>query len=300
MSLKTQIIYVPGMKPKPPVHDHEEALWRCMLNGVERADPAVAADLAQHRDAFSVIPWSSLFYQETADIEPDRSGLEKLLASSGPAEEDIREARHWHKRLGRLAYLLSDAFPALIDWVANPNLKSTLQDTQRYFRNHAGVATAIRRLVAERLREVCASDTRVLLIAHSLGSVISFDVLWQLTHREHSDVSIDQFLTIGSPLGLNFMRHRMLNAKSTGKRRYPHNIQRWVNLSAVGEMTALDRTFADDYREMLELGLIDTIEDQINLQTYFRGPQGLNVHKCYGYMANEKTGAVIADWYRRT
>ena len=65
-------------------------------------------------------------------------------------------------------------------------------------------------------------------------------------------------------------------------------------------MTALDRTFADDYREMIELGLIDRIEDQANLQTYFRGPQGLNVHKCYGYMANEKTGAAIAAWYRRT
>ena len=234
MPLKTQILYVPGMKPKPSVQDHEEALWRCMLNGVERADPAAAADLAQHRNDFSVIPWSSLFYEEAADIEPDLPGLERLLASPGPAEEDIREASHWHKRLGKLVYLLSDAFPALIDWVANPNLKSTLQDTQRYFRNESGLATAIRRLVAERLREACASDTRVLLIAHSLGSVITFDVLWQLTHREHSDVTIDQFLTIGSPLGLNFMRHRMLNAKAAGKHRYPHNINRWVNLSAMG------------------------------------------------------------------
>ncbi len=60
-------------------------------------------------------------------------------------------------------------------------------------------------------------------------------------------------------------------------------------------MTALDRTFANDFREMLDLGLVERITDHINLVNYFRGPDGLNVHKCYGYMVNERTGAVIAD-----
>jgi len=63
-------------------------------------------------------------------------------------------------------------------------------------------------------------------------------------------------------------------------------------------MTALDRTFADDYREMKNLGLIESIIDETNLQTWFRGPDGLNVHKCYGYMANERTGAALAAWLR--
>jgi hypothetical protein len=36
------------------------------------------------------------------------------------------------------------------------------------------------------------------------------------------------------------------------------------------------------------------------LQTYFRGPDGLNVHKCYGYMANQQTGAALAAWLKET
>ena len=31
----------------------------------------------------------------------------------------------------------------------------------------------------------------------------------------------------------------------------------------------------------------------------FRGPEGLNVHKCYGYMANVSVGRVIAAWLAR-
>jgi hypothetical protein len=30
----------------------------------------------------------------------------------------------------------------------------------------------------------------------------------------------------------------------------------------------------------------------------FRGQEGLNAHKCYGYFVNAATGAAIADWWR--
>jgi len=298
MTGETQIVYVPGMQPKPPVEAHEEMLWRCLLNGVGRADPGAAEEFARRRDSFRVAPWSRLFYDTQTAVEPDLPGIERLLAADGPDERDIREARHWHKRIGRLIYLLSDKFPCLIDLVANPEMKRTLRETRRYFQDQDGVATRIRQLVADRLLASWAPEARLLVIAHSLGSVIAFEVLWQLSHGSDSEIRVDLFMTLGSPLGLNFMRHRMLNAHASGVCRYPTNIRRWVNLSAVGEMTALDRTFADDYREMVDLGLVESIVDQTDLQTCFRGPDGLNVHKCYGYMANERTGAALAAWLR--
>lgn len=295
---KTQIVYVPGMKPKPPVADHEANLWRCMLHAVRRNDPALAAELETQRDTFRVAAWGKLFYDEHTSIEPDLAGIDRLLSLDGPEDRDIEEARHWHKRIGRLIYLLSDTFPFLIDWVANPNLKATLQDTHRYFQNHDGVATRIRQFVADQLLASWSPDARLLVIGHSLGSVIAYDVLWEMTRRGDLELKVDLLLTIGSPLGLNFMRHRMLNAKAKGAEAYPANVRRWANLSAVGEMTALDRTFADDYREMLDLGLVDSISDETDLLTFFRGPDGLNVHKCYGYMANDRTGAAISHWLR--
>jgi hypothetical protein len=139
-----------------------------------------------------------------------------------------------------------------------------------------------------------------MLIGHSLGSVIAYDVLWDLSRRQSSEVRIDHFVTLGSPLGLNFVKHRMLCAQHPEINRYPSNIRKWTNLSAVGELTALDRTFADDYRPMLEGGLVESITDHIELMNYFRGPEGLNVHRCYGYAVNEITGGVIAEWLKES
>ena len=298
MTGETQIIFVPGMHPKPPVEQHEEMLWRCLLNGVGRAAPELVREFAQRRDSFRVAPWSRLFYDEQIAIAPDLPGVERLLALDGPEELDVEEASHWHKRIGRLIYLLCDKLPFLINVFAKPDMQEVLQETRRYFQDRDGVATKIRQLVADRFLASWAPGSRLLVIAHSLGSVIAFETLWELSQRKDSEIRIDLFMTLGSPLGLNFMRHRMLNARETGARRYPTNIRRWVNLSAIGEMTALDRTFADDYREMTNLGLIESIIDETNLQTWFRGPDGLNVHKCYGYMANERTGAALAAWLR--
>lgn len=296
---KDQIIYVHGMKPKPRPEDHSAMLWRCLLDGVRRADGGVAEELAGNPGMFALVAWSSLLYDEQTRIEPDVPGVERLLSLPGPEPDDIREAMHWHKRIGQFVYLLSDAFPVLIDLVANPDMKATLQDARRYFRNDDGVATRIRARVADALIAATGAGQRILLIGHSLGSVIAYDVLWELSRRRNSNVRIDQFLTIGSPLGVNFVQHRILGSRERGVRRYPDNIRAWRNLSAIGEMTALDRRMAKDFAPMYKAGLVESICDDIDLINYFRGPDGLNVHKCYGYMANEKTGAVLVEWLQR-
>jgi hypothetical protein len=296
--MKRTIIYVPGMKPKPPAAEHRKILWKCLLEGVRRSDAGVVGDMAAMPECFQLVAWSHIFYDTPRDITVDLPGVERILALDGPEDRDIEEARHWHKQIGRLVYLLGDAFPALIKWVAGPNMKINLQDSLRYFENKATVADEIRDLLTSRLASAHESGEKILLIAHSLGSVIAYDVLWELTHRTKSALKIDLLLTVGSPLGLNFVKHRVSGAKKRGRARYPHNIRRWCNLSAIGEMTALDRVFANDYREMLELNLVEEITDRNDLLTYFRGPEGLNVHRCYGYMVNPVLGKVVADWWR--
>jgi hypothetical protein len=294
-----KIIYVPGMKPKPPAEDHRAMLWRCLLDGVRRADPECVEPLRLHPEVFELAAWSTLFYHEQTSVEPDLPGIERLLRLDGPEPEDVEEAAHWHKRIAQVGYLLIDAFPWLIDLVANPAMKATLQDARRYFQDEDGRATRIRERVTAELQAAADAGQRILLFGHSLGSVIAFDVLWELSREPTSSLRIDEFVTLGSPLGLNFVQHRMLGAREEGLRRYPRNIRRWTNLSAIGEMTSLDRSMADDYGPMLEGGLIDGIVDFTELQTYFRGPSGLNVHKCYGYMANVRTGKIIVDWLGR-
>ncbi len=297
-SAKT-IIYVPGMKPKPPVEIHRGNLWRALLEGARRINPDVADDIAGHFDRFKLAPWPHLFYPQPSDPSPDFPGLERLLSLPGPEPRDLKDARHWKKRLIRLLYLAVDSAPFLLKLIPAPQLKENIADSQRYLRNEDGMGERIRAHVAAEIEAASRRDDRILLIAHSLGSVIAWDVLWEFSRRSQQAISIDLLLTLGSPLGLNFMRSRLLGASAQGPSRYPSNIRRWCNLSAVGELTALDKTMADDYQEMLKMNLIESISDQTDLKTYFRGPDGLNVHKCYGYLINPCTAEIITNWWQK-
>jgi hypothetical protein len=295
---KRAILYIPGIKPKPPAAIHRLNLERCLLEGLRRTSPDVAEELATEPDCLRIAPWPHLFYPAPSDPVPDAPGIERLLKLPGPEPEDLEEARHWHKSVLRFSYLVTDAFPFLIDWVVSPRIKETMHDSLRYLRNEGGVGDRIREFVRGALHEAWADGHRLLVIAHSMGSVIAFECLWQLSRQKKDPLRVDTFMTLASPLGLNFMRHRIVNRHAQGAEKYPTNIRRWHNLAAVGDLIPLQRRMEKDYSEMLTHGLVDGIVDEVDLHNYFRGPQGLNVHKCYGYMINPQVCEAVARFWR--
>jgi hypothetical protein len=295
-----RILYVPGIRAKPLPALHHQLLLRCVTEGVRRADPVTAEALSATPDWLRLVPWGHLFYPEYRDPALDAAGIAGLLADPLPLRATIGEIFGVRRRLAWLLHHLGDRVPWLIDWLADADTRINIRDSMRYLENHDGIADRIRALLAAELQSAWAAGDRVLLMAHSLGSVIAWDTLWRLGHSapRGSTGGIDLFLTLGSPLGTRFVRHRLLSAKSGGAGRYPQGIHRWRNLAALGDLTALGHCFADDYAEMLQLGLVAEITDQTDLVNPFRGQEGLNVHKCYGYFVNAATGLAIADWWR--
>jgi hypothetical protein len=79
--------------------------------------------------------------------------------------------------------------------------------------------------------------------------------------------------------------------------RYTRNIRCWKNLTAIGDLTAIDPWLENDFGEMLELGLVESIDDE-EMFNFFRLNGELNVHAEYGYLSNEKTALTIAAWWR--
>jgi hypothetical protein len=61
-------------------------------------------------------------------------------------------------------------------------------------------------------------------------------------------------------------------------------------------MTALRPELRPYFDEMLELGLLKSLNDHVGLYNHFRGDLGLNVHKSYGYLANSEVSERIASW----
>ena len=291
------ILYVPGKNPKPPATQHHCMLLKTMLEGVRRADLEAAKSMERNHELLKLIAWNSLYYYGEKDTSRDLPWIDELLNKHGPSQQDIDEATHWHRTLDRMLYNIADYFPFIINFLPKA-LRATVIETNRYFFNHNNIACEIRELLKAQLRPLLANNDRVLLIGHSLGSVIAYDTLWELSHEEQLDGKVDLFLTIGSPLGMNFVQHRLAGHNEKNAKRYPACIRRWANVSSVGDITALDRVFKDDFGDMLKYGLIESIEDHCEgIFNYFHDENGLNCHRSYGYLVNPAVGKVIADWW---
>ncbi len=291
------ILYIPGLLPKPEAETHKAALLRCLLEGVRKNDAAVAEQIEAADGSFEIVAWTYDFYYEHRDIALDAAGIDAVIHQREASEEDIREASGWRRRATVWLYRLGDLIPFLIPHLATEKMEVHIRDLRRYVRNQNGIADHAREMFKQPVRAACESGRPILLIAHSMGSVIAYDALWEMTQSDVDRVRIDRLLTSGSPLGQSYLQKRIFGHELSGKARYPNNIRRWSNLAAVGDLTAIDPTLKNDFGEMLELELVESIEDEA-VFNYFKLKGQLNVHAEYGYLVNEVNGRIVADWWR--
>lgn len=290
------VLYIPGLKPKPDATAHRQELLRCLLAGIRRVDEAVAREI-ESTDAFALVGWTFDFYGERRKLALDLPDIESLLKKDAASEADIVTATSWRRRFLRWLFNVADYLPFIIPKVATEEVQVHLQDFFRYVRDVDGAGEAAREKLKSALRHAARAHRPVLLLAHSMGSVIAFDALWQLSRREDAVVRVDLFVTMGSPLGQRVVQRHLLGAGESGAARYPCNIARWVNIAAVGELTAIDRRLRNDFAQMIALGLVPAIEDH-EVFNYYRMHGTLNVHAEYGYLVNETTAGFVIDWWR--
>ena len=291
-----RIIYVPGKNSKPPAEVHHGLLLRCLVEGIARHDRATADAISADEEHFELIAWNYFYYRKHQDITPELQWIDELLRREKASESDRREALTWNRRMVRSLYQIADSFPVIIPWLPE-TLRRNAEETRRYFHNEGGVAWDVREFLKRELREQLKSGKRVLVIGHSLGSVIAYDTFWSLSLQEQLRAKVD-FLTLGSPLGLKYVQERLLGARASPDRRYPALIRNWMNVSATGDLISLDRTFADDFSEMLESGYVRSINDHCrDLYTWYRNDEGLNVHRSYGYLVHPVVARLVTDWW---
>ena len=140
---------------------------------------------------------------------------------------------------------------------------------------------------------------KILLIAHSMGSIVAYDVLT----RYARDVNIDTLVTIGSPLGLPIIRSKIIaetvtNAASEKSLKTPENILRnWFNLSDLKDKISLDYRLGDDFEENSRQ--VQPV-DKIVVNNYeFRDQK--NPHKSYGYLRTPEMAEIVRQFlaYKR-
>jgi hypothetical protein len=94
-----------------------------------------------------------------------------------------------------------------------------------------------RREVRCAVAEAIARDRPQVVIAHSLGTVVTYETLW-----EHPELPVDLLLTLGSPLAMpKVIFERLEPPPVSGRGQRPPGAAAWANLADVGDIVAIPR-----------------------------------------------------------
>jgi pimeloyl-ACP methyl ester carboxylesterase len=148
----------------------------------------------------------------------------------------------------------------------------------------------LRQRIRQRLRDVLTSvgDRPVTLVAHSLGSVVSYEVLQTMAA---SSLRLQALVTLGSPLGIQEVQDLLDPAVTT----VPERVPRWNNYSDPLDPVALDMNLASDFApSQRDIRVQD--EAIVNSQT--RRFWSFNPHAAVGYLAHPSVRRTVHDAMR--
>ncbi len=129
----------------------------------------------------------------------------------------------------------------------------------------------------------------IMLVAHSMGSIIAYDVLREL----HRDIKIHTFVTIGSPLGFPIVVSEIAKDSNGGVNITPECItNKWVNHADLLDNVALNYNLSDIYRQNSK-GVKPT--DRLVINNYTINSHA-NPHKSFGYLRTPQFSDLIKEF----
>jgi hypothetical protein len=321
MKPQKHLFFVHGRNAKPEPAVLKRLVRRALSARLEMVDPSAAEVFVGSAVKFTVAYYGdlmnelmvqanpelrkSLVWRKDKWFEPhqrDESHLEQLLlrANGKHTERDFKQLVSEFKNprfLKEVARVLGPvgSFTGLTKYAIN----RLFPDFGAYL-NSRMWASNIRARLQGRLKRALARGDDIALISHSMGCVVSYDVLWKLSrmdeHRTVRDRKISLWLTLGCPLGARSIRTDLYDAYEPDDGLYPSNIVDWINVAAHQDFVTHDGTVADDFHEMRERQLVRRIKDLPRIYTFWVGSKGSNPHKSYGYLNHPTVARILAKW----
>jgi pimeloyl-ACP methyl ester carboxylesterase len=175
-----------------------------------------------------------------ADVLDPRSNAGCDYGAADPRARRDARTDPGIKVLASLAGGLFSAISSSADSEANDELRGLAADA-------AFLSDARKRCAAEqRLADVLALAKRdgrpVVLVAHSLGSIVAYDYLSSV---RDSNV-VQRLVTVGSPLGAPALRQLLMGGDSTDVLTAPAAVRDWINIRHVDDQLAAVLPIARD------------------------------------------------------
>jgi pimeloyl-ACP methyl ester carboxylesterase len=265
------VIGIHGLANKPPV-DEKTRWWKAAIaEGRARNEEMPDAGFA-----FEFVYWADLRYEAPLTEAENREPYWPY-DGAGPLPGGDEAPETTAKDVLAPVYAGIDTIEKMtgVTLVDDLILEHRFDDLWHYHVDQA-FARRVRARLAERLRAF--RDHRILLVAHSMGSVVAYDVL-RMLEREDPSLRVEHLVTAGSPLGLAKVRLKI--ESEHGRPRVPDTVGQWTNLAdgddVVAIMGALKAVFEPNGRG-------SHVVDRRVVNDYRRPDGEPNHHKSYGYL----------------
>jgi len=319
---KKRVIMIHGLASKPPEADVHELWSRCLIENIRISNKTLARALEQHPETLVHAYWADA----TPHHVPDSPGyVRKLRVQVDKVIEERRAARDgFHVGTGaRVANFFKSRGLDLVNvftqalTIKDDVMKRYLAEIRLYEQDQY-IADEMRRRLELELMRAWDEGRDVAILSHSMGTFISYDVLWRFSHRavepwrSYRRKRVQMFATMGSPLGDSEVRDLLFASHHSDKdkRAFPTNIDRWHNYACLGDIVSHDHDFDGDYfDEMKRLKLLPNSPkhraiDYTNLHNPFESvthagnkkSEKRNPHKSYGYLVQPRLGGWVTDF----
>lgn len=306
---RRSILVVHGRGFKPPADEYLALATAALRTGIERDHPDsvpafkdVDVCLAWYGDlAASVIEQRGGTYDAALDVGDRKNALQALSEITPRKKFSIRAYDCLPGKSAVPEFLAGILSPALgTIGLFMPAVRRLAPDFAAYLDNTGNFAERVRERVRAQLCELVKRGDHVMLMTHGTGSVIAYDVLWELTHdpesqAEYAGCKIEQWVTLGAPLGNRNVQKRLLGAGEEGANRFPGNVITWHNIAAEDDYACHDGTLVDDFRKMMSERLVSAVRDFKIYNLAVRYGKS-NPHSSVGYYIHPRVAQIIADW----
>lgn len=312
LPMANKIICIHGLASKPPEAILVDNWKRCISHNLHLYDPVAFPDpnATALRDSIEVVYWANAIPDHLEDDEDYTDALsdciDELIALREAKAEIFHLPKKWKLSKLSKSFLLSAASTMSSAFSIKDDIAEKKLVEARLYRHDQYIADEIRKPLIEAITSAWDAGDDVMILSHSMGSFIAYDVLWQLSRRNeyaaYRDSRIRYFVTMGSPLGDGYIQSLLFGDRyeDESERHYPANVDSWLNFSAYGDAVCHDGTLNDDFQKTMEhLGLLSSSamsgRDYVKLWNPFVSVSGKsNPHKSYGYLVQPK----LAKWMR--
>ncbi len=187
-------------------------------------------------------------------------------------------------------------FDRLGDYV----IRKRFRDLELYFHKANVDLTEVgmhaRNMIRQELAQVIRRHRKkeIMLISHSMGTVIAYDVLTQIV----PEITVHSFITLGSPLGLPTIMKKIYSEQDRDFRLEktlptPGNItHQWLNFADLGDHIALNYRLQNDFHANSRR----IAPKDVTVSNDYRHDGTSNPHKSYGYLRTPELAKIVQQF----